>query len=98
MLCTGAFSLCRGSEAGIVNGHGFGASFARNLYPSARHPFDNKALMLRIGAFVVSCLKREPFKELVVYMPGTAMRQILNVRSLYLCVNLAGLGRTEASE
>ena len=54
--------------------------------------------MLRIGAFVVSGLKRETFKELVVYMPGTAMRQILNVRSLYLCVNLAGLGRAEASE
>ena len=98
MLCTGAFSLCRGSEAGIFDGHGFGASFARNLYPSARHSFDNKALILRIGAFVVSCLKREPFKDLVVYMPGTAMRQILNVRSLYLCVNLAGLGRAEASE
>ena len=52
VLRTGAFSLYRGSEAEIADGHGFGASFARNLYLSARHPL---AGIKTLSVFALGC-------------------------------------------
>ena len=91
---------------GIVYGHGFRASFARNPYPSARHPL---AGIKTLSVFALGCFSGEA-KTGIFYRflisrqradcihPGIELEKFLNTRSLFNCVNLAGLGRTEASE